>query len=1001
MLTAGRVHVTTCSSLHANDTDMRPLLDFKKAISLDPHQALVSWNDSTHFCKWEGVHCRMKNPRRVITLDLSYQGLVGEISPSLGNLTFLKYLILSDNSFTAEIPPFLGNLRHLRYLSLSNNSLQGRVPSFANCSSLEGLLLNGNHLVGQIPVNWPPRLLSLHVSFNNLTGTIPTSLANLTMLIEFRCMANKIEGTIPNEFAKFRRLQFLNAGGNLLAGRFPLAILNLSTLIEVGLTANSFSGEVPPNLGNYLLNLEVLFLGINFFQGNIPPSLTNASKLYRVDIPENNFTGVVPGSIGKLRKLSMLNLELNKLRAYSKQDWVFMSSLANCTKLQIFSIEGNHLEGKVPSSLGNLSVQLKALYLGENNLSGGFPLGIANLHNLNHLSMGSNQFAGVVPEWLGRLNKLQVILLYDNKFAGFIPVSLSNLSQLGILALGSNKFRGHIPQSLGRLEMLQTLYIPNNSLHGNVPKEIFRIPAISEIDLSFNNLDGPLPIEIGNAKQLLYLVLSSNKISGNIPDTLANCESMEDIELSSNIFQGGIPTSLGNIRGLKVLNCSHNNLTGPIPMSLGNPQYLEKLDLSFNHLEGEVPRNGIFRNITAVWIGGNQGLCGGALELHLVACTVMPSNSTKHRLFTILKVVIPVASMVSIAIIIFFFWGKQEKKSMSLPSYCRQFPQVSFNDIARATNEFSMTNLIGRGGYSSVYQGKLSEDGNEIAIKVFNLEIRGAHRSFMGECNVLRNMRHRNLVHILTACSSIDSNGNDFKALVYEFMPRGDLHRLLYTTQDCESSSDLSHITLAQRVSIVVDVADALDYLHHNNQGTIVHCDLKPSNILLDDNMTAHVGDFGLARFKLDSTISSSCGSHSISSIAVDGTIGYVAPECSTGGHVSTASDVYSFGIVLLEIFLRKRPTDDMFTDGMNIAKFVEMNFPDRVSHIVDPELLQDQPVFSEETPVDMRQNNLDYLISVLKIGLSCSKLSLNKRPNMQEVAARLHKIKESNLRGN
>ena len=159
-----------------------------------------------------------------------------------------------------------------------------------------------------------------------------------------------------------------------------------------------------------------------------------------------------------------------------------------------------------------------------------------------------------------------------------------------------------------------------------------------------------------------------------------------------------------------------------------------------------------------------------------------------------------------------------------------------------------------------------------MAIKVF----RGAQKSFIAECNALRNVRHRNLVHILSACSSIDPNGNDFKAIVYDFMPRGDLHNLLYSTRDGEGSSYF--IPLVQRLSIMVDVSEALAYLHHHHQGTIVHCDLKPSNILLDDDMVAHVGDFGLARFKFDTTSPSLVDSTSTSSLAIKGTIGYIAP---------------------------------------------------------------------------------------------------------------------------
>ncbi|VAH56514.1 unnamed protein product [Triticum turgidum subsp. durum] len=673
------------------------------------------------------------------------------------------------------------------------------------------------------------------------------------------------------------------------AGRFPQAILNLSTLTILELAANGLSGEVPPNLFTSLPDLQILFLGGNLFLGHLPSSFTNASNIQALDLSRNNFTGLMPTTIGKLTKLLSLNLENNELQAHNREDWEFLNSLGNCTELQMFSMGYNHLSGHVPSSLGNLSSQLQELYLTNNQLSGDFPSGIANLRNLIFVALGRNNFTGVVPMWIGTLKAVQV------------------------------------------------------------PMEIFRIPAITGIDLSFNSLDGQLPTGIGNAKQLVILRVSSNKLSGDIPNTLGDCESLEGIELDSNIFSGSIPTSLAKISSLKVLNLSTNNLTGSIPASLGSLELLEDLDLSFNHLNGEVPTKGIFRNATTLKINGNQGLCGGVKELHILACSDVPSNSTRHKESLVLKVVIPIACVVSLAVVIFGYllWiRKHNSKSISLPSFSTKLPKVSFNDLTRATAGFSTPNLIGRGRYSSVYQGKLLEDQNEVAIKVFNLEIRGAHKSFIAECNALRNVRHRNLVPILTACSSIDSKGNDFKALVYELMPRGDLHKLLYSTQDYECSSDLNLIMMAQRISIVVDVADALEYLHHNNQETMIHCDLKPSNILLDDNMTAHVGDFGLSRFKVGSTMSS-LGNPNSSSVAVMGTIGYAAPEAS---------------------------------------------FPGRVLEIVDPQLLQEL----EETPMALKEKCSECLLSMLKVGLSCTKPSPGDRINMQEVAAKLHGIKDA-----
>ncbi|XP_062183358.1 receptor kinase-like protein Xa21 isoform X2 [Phragmites australis] len=861
VLMACCAHAVICSSNgnYTSTEDRLSLLDFKKAISLDPQQALVSWNESSHFCSWEGVLCSVKHPNRVVSLNLTRRGLVGQISRSLGNLTFLKDLVLPGNSFTGEIPGSLGRLHRLQIHFLSNNTLQGRIPSLANCSKLKELRLNNNQLAGQIPAYLPRTLQKLVLYSNNLSGTIPTSLANVTTLNQISLSSNNFEGHIPSQFATLSGMKYLDVAGNKLSGRFPRPVLNLTNLIGFSFASTGLSGDVPSNIGNSLPNLQFLLVGDNFLHGHIPSGLTNASRLYMIDISRNNFTGVVPSSIGKLSKLSVLNIELNKLRASNKQDWNFLDSLANCTELQFFAVDHNSLEGHVPNSLGNLSNQLQYLYLEGNHLSGDFPSGIANLRNLFIVSLDGNQFSGVVPEWLGTLKNLQIVSLSSNFFTAVIPSTFSNMSQLERLFLDSNKFDGHIPPILGNLQMLGVLNISNNNLHGSIPKELFRIPTLVQIDLSFNNLDGPLHPDISNAKQLTYLYLSYNNLSGDIPSTLGDCESLQVIELGHNTFSGNIPTSLGKITSLQVLNLSHNNLTGSIPVSLDSLQHLEQLDLSFNHLDGEVPTKGIFENATAVRIDGNQGLCGGSLELHLISCSFTPLNSRRHKRSTVLKVVIPLASIVALAMVIsvMLLWrGKQKRKSIFQPSFGSIFPKVSYRDLARATEGFATSNLIGKGRYSSVYQGTMFQDRIVVAIKVFSLETTGAQKTFIAECNALRNLRHRNLVPILTACSSIDSRGNDFKALVYEFMPQGDLHVLLYSTRYDGDTSIHSSITLAQRLSIVVDVADALEYLHHNNQGTIVHCDLKPSNILLDETMTAHVGDFGLARFRLDSATS-------------------------------------------------------------------------------------------------------------------------------------------------
>jgi len=275
VLLACCMQAVICST--GNYIDMFSLLDFKKQIRLDPQQALMSWNGSTHLCSWNGVRCSIKKPSRVTSLNLTKQGLVGQISPSLGNLTFLKVLVLSANSFLGEIPMSLGHLHHLQMLDLNNNTLQGKIPALANCSKLTRLSMAWNQLTGEIPVDLPSRLEALQLGANNLTGTVPASLGNITTLKRFSFAVNNIEGSIPAEVANLQGLQVLYVDLNKMLGPIPQPILNLSNLVFLSIASNNFSGVIPSSVGTSLPNLQQFGIGRNLFQEHVPSSLTNAS----------------------------------------------------------------------------------------------------------------------------------------------------------------------------------------------------------------------------------------------------------------------------------------------------------------------------------------------------------------------------------------------------------------------------------------------------------------------------------------------------------------------------------------------------------------------------------------------------------------------------------------------------------------------------------------------------------------------------------------------------
>ncbi|ESR41520.1 hypothetical protein CICLE_v10013815mg, partial [Citrus x clementina] len=803
--------------------DLATLQAFKSMISHDPQGILNSWNDSRHFCEWEGITCGRRH-RRVTALDLRSKALSGLLSPRIGNLSFLKEINLMNNTIQGEIPLEFGRLHRLETLLLSYNSLVGKIPAnLSYCSRLTVLFLGNNKLVGSIPFEFVSlyRLKQLALPMNNLTGGIPPFLGNLTSLEVVSLDGNPFGGNIPDSLGQLKELKTLGIGGNNLPGTIPPSIYNLSFLVIFSVSENQMHGSLPPSLGLYFPNLKLFQMNENFFSGSIPISLSNASKLEYVEIASNSFFGKLSVNFGGMKNLSDLILEHNNLGSGESDEVGFMNSLANCSKLQVLSLGGNQFRGALPHSIANLSSQLQILVLGTNQLYGSIPSGIGNLVNLYSLQIEENQFTGLIPKEMGKLLNLQGLDFGGNHFLGEIPFTLGNLSSLYEIFLSDNNLSGVIPSSLGNLERLEFLEMFANELSGTIPEDIFNISSLSvSLNLAENHFVGSIPPRIGNLKALRSFDVSNNDLSGEIPGELGLCSSLEEIYLAGNFFCGFIPSFFRASRGIrKALS-------------------LEYLNLSFNDFEGKLPTRGIFANASAI-------------------------------------------SVVGLVIVSFFifYWHKRRRGPSRQPSRLltrKTLPRISYKSLLKATDGFSSTQLIGVGSFGSVYKGVFDEDRTVVAIKVINLQRQGASQSFKAECKALKNIRHRNLVKVITSCSSIDFQGHDFKAIVYEYMPNGSLEKWLHPEAVAQRDEEIGiqKLTLLQRISIAIDVASALDYLHHHCQEPILHCDLKPSNILLDNDLTAQIGDFGRARIFRQAVSNPAL----TSSVGVRGTIGYAAP---------------------------------------------------------------------------------------------------------------------------
>ncbi|THG20405.1 hypothetical protein TEA_004112 [Camellia sinensis var. sinensis] len=475
--------------------------------------------------------------------------------------------------------------------------------------------------------------------------------------------------------------------------------------------------------------------------------------------------------------------------------------------------------------------------------------------------------AGNETDWLAMLHsRLKYSLggkipveLEENSIGGDIPVDLGRLTNLEVFLLRMNRLVGTIPFSIFNLSSATEFNVVMNQIQGSLPRDLgITLPNLSVFEVGVNSFTRSIPVSMSNATKLQRLGLAGNKFTGKVPP-LDNLHDLQLLNFHGNGLGAGEANdlrflySLTNVTNLNVLDLSKNNFGGLLHESIGNlSTNLGKLILSNNGIVGIIPTG--IRNL-----------------INLQILDLSNNNFTGNILADIGK------------------FQKLQNWDLSGLSFFK----LSYQSLRKATDGFSLSNLVCVGSFGYVYKGVLGEGEKVVVVKVLNLQRLGACKSFFTECETLRHIKYRNLLKVLTACSSADYHGNDFKAL-----------------------------------------------------NPIVHCDLKPSNVLLDNEMTAHVGDFGLARF-------------------IPGAI--YDRSANQSSSVGIRGGVYWYGIHLLETFTAKRPTDNMFCDSLGLHNYVKIALPKQAASIIADLRLFKQKDQSFANTFKIKE----CLISILKVAVT------------------------------
>ncbi|KAF3450430.1 hypothetical protein FNV43_RR06511 [Rhamnella rubrinervis] len=704
-------------------------------------------------------------------------------------------------------------------------------------------------------------------------------------------------------------------------------------------------------------NIIELNLKSHSLLGTLPPQLVNLTHLRKVDFTRTDLHGSLPIEWTTMKNLNFISLTANRLAGKIPKEW---GSFPNLTNL---SLEANDFSGNVPPELGNL-VSLKVLILSSNKFVGTLPKSLAKLTELTNFRISDNGFEGSIPEFIGNFTKLNRLEIYASGMTGPIPAAIFQLENLTDLRITDVK--GPKSDFLPLSRKMKNLVLRNVNLSGTIPTNIWGLLDLKMLDVSFNNLEGELP---NQTVETTYTVFSGNKLKGSVPSSFL---------VSSKILIFPIITLLGQQLAVNKadyqslhINCGGGNVT----LSNANGSLLYEGDkdggygaaLNYNGTNWGFISTGDFMDddekepeskyLVKINSEGNFG-DSAASELYTTA-RGSPLSLTyygfclKNGNYTVkLHFADIVFNKLGTRIFDIYIQGKKVREDFNIEekangtfgskSHCEdlkvldlQTGSFTLRQLKAATNNFDSANKIGEGGFGIVYKGQLS-DGTAIAVKQLSSKSRQGNQEFVTEIGMISGLQHPNLVK-LYGCSEKNN-------LILDWPTR---HK------------------------ICVGIARGLAFLHEESALKIVHRDIKATNVLLDGDLNAKISDFGLAKLHEEEK------THISTRIA--GTIGYMAPEYALWGYLTEKADVYSFGIVALEIASGKSSTYYRTENDQRVCLLdyvLLLQSRGKLLEIVDPTL---------GTEFDKEETE-----KIIKVALLCTNASPALRPTMSEVVSML-----------